>query len=124
MKYSKQRALILEAVINNPIHPTADQVYGLIKDENPNISLGTIYRNLNLLSETGQLRRISVANGCDRFDGRLDRHFHMICCDCGRVADIEAGVNFDIEAEAQQQTGYLVQEVDVVMKGVCPQCQK
>ena len=124
MKYSKQRTLIYEAVVNNPIHPTADQVYGMIKEEAPNISLGTIYRNLNLLSETGQLRRICVPDGCDRFDGRLDNHFHLICNSCGKVSDVELTTKFDLQADAQNQTGYLIEEIDVVMKGVCPDCRK
>ncbi len=72
MNYSKQRELILKTVIENPIHPTADTVYEQVRRENPKISLGTVYRNLNFLSEMGILRKISMPVGSDRFDGRLD----------------------------------------------------
>ena len=78
MKYSKQRELIYEAVLQNPVHPTADNVYTLIREENPNVSLGTVYRNLNLLSDNGLLRKIAMPNAPDRFDGRIDEHYHMI----------------------------------------------
>lgn len=124
MKYSKQRNLILETVIRNPIHPTADQVYTQLHEANPNISLGTVYRNLNLLSEIGQLRRISVANGCDRFDGRLDSHFHMICDECEKVIDVEMDFDTDIEKSVEEKTGYIVKKLDLVFNGVCPDCQK
>ena len=124
MKYSKQRISVLEAVVSNSIHPTADQVYAMIKDDNPNVSLGTVYRNLNLLCETGQLRRICVANGCDRFDGRLDKHFHTICNFCGKVADVEIPEQLDLHSFVTAQTGYYINDIDIVMKGVCPECNK
>lgn len=124
MKYSKQRNLILETVVKNPIHPTADQVYSQLHEENPTLSLGTVYRNLNLLSDIGQLRRICVPNGSDRYDGRLDRHFHIICDKCQKVYDVENRLKLDIERHVQKETGYRVNEIDVVMNGICPDCQK
>lgn len=124
MKYSKQRNMILKTVSENPIHPNADQVYSQIKEQNPTISLGTVYRNLNLLSEIGLLRRISVPNGSDRFDGRLDRHFHIICENCGKVTDVENNLELDIETYVESKSGYKVKEIDVVMFGLCPDCKK
>ena len=79
MNYSKQRELVFQTVLQNPIHPTADAVYEQVRRENPKISLGTVYRNLNFLSEMGMLRKISMPVGSDRFDGRLDEHYHMAC---------------------------------------------
>ena len=78
MKFSRQREIILRHVKNFPVHPTADQVYTALKKENPNLSLGTVYRNLNQLSDAGMLKKIHIADGSDRFDGRTDPHFHMI----------------------------------------------
>ena len=89
MKFSKQREMILNQVMNFPVHPTADQVYTALKADNPNLSLGTVYRNLNLLSEMGMLMKIRIADGSDRFDGRTDKHYHMVCDKCSRVFDVE-----------------------------------
>lgn len=124
MKNSRQRNLIFEAIKNNPIHPTAKEVYSQVRRVCPNISLGTVYRNLNYLSETGFIKHISVSDGCDRYDGRLDRHFHLICKCCGRVTDVEAEKDTGIEKSAETLTGYIVDDMDIVMRGVCPDCQK
>ena len=88
MKYSRQRELILETVMENPVHPTADTVYAMVREQEPNISLGTVYRNLNLLAEQGILRRIPMPAASDRFDGRTDSHHHMRCCGCGNLFDL------------------------------------
>ena len=69
MRYSKQRELILNTVLQNKIHPTADDVYKLLRDEYPGLSLGTVYRNLNFLAEHDMLKKINVPNGSDCFDG-------------------------------------------------------
>ena len=89
MNYSKQRELILQTVLQNPIHPTADQVYNQVRRQNPKISLGTVYRNLNFLAEMGKIKKISMPVGSDRFDGRLDEHYHAACACCGQVFDLE-----------------------------------
>lgn len=123
MKNSKQRTMILETVVNNPIHPTADMVYSQLKTDNPNLSLGTVYRNLNLLSETGFLRKIKVPDGSDRFDGRLDSHYHIICDKCAKVLDIELNES-GFDKHVEDTTGYRITSLDVVVKGICPECQK
>ncbi len=115
--------MILETVVNNPIHPTADMVYSQLKADNPNLSLGTVYRNLNLLSEMGLLRKIAVPDGSDRFDGRLDSHYHIICDKCARVLDIELNES-GFDKHVEDTTGYKITSLDVVVKGICPECQK
>ena len=122
MKYSKQREVIFQTVCKNPIHPTADQVYGMLKTEHPNLSLGTVYRNLNLLAEHGLLRRIPVAGGGDRFDGRLDDHHHMLCLECGQVVDCELPILNEINRHIHQQTGFTVTRQDLFLRGYCKDC--
>ena len=78
MKYSRQRELIYKTVMENPIHPSADTVYALVRKEQPTISLGTVYRNLNLLVREGMLQKISFPNVSDHFDGRLEEHCHIL----------------------------------------------
>jgi Fe2+ or Zn2+ uptake regulation protein len=122
MKYSKQRNMVMETVINNPIHPTAEQVYAILRKQCPTISLGTVYRNLNFLSEIGTLRKIPVSDGCDRFDARLDRHFHAICDDCGVVYDVDLPIPLTLEQDVLEQDGFSVRQFDVTLKGVCKSC--
>ena len=89
LKYSRQRASIKEYLSNTREHPTADTVYLHVREEFPNISLGTVYRNLNLLADIGEAIKISTPNGGDRFDGRTDPHYHVVCTCCGNVSDLE-----------------------------------
>lgn len=88
MNYSYQRAKILDCVLNSYDHPTAQMVYQKIKEDIPNISLGTVYRNLNLLTELGKIKKISVPNEKEHFDKTLEDHHHFYCIRCGQVNDI------------------------------------
>lgn len=123
MKFSKQRNLILDTVVSNPIHPTADQVYSAVKQIDPNISLGTVYRNLNLLAENGMLKKICISYGSDRFDGRTDTHFHMICDKCARVYDVELEELANIKQNILKNTGFTVTEYELTIQGICPDCK-
>ena len=122
MKFSKQRELILNQVKRFPIHPTADEVYTALKKDNPNLSLGTVYRNLNLLCETGELMKIRIADGKDRFDGRTDKHYHMVCDDCGRVYDIELDLLDGIEQRILSSDGHVLTNVTLNLNGICCGC--
>ena len=89
LKYSRQRAAIKEYLSHTYGHPTADTVYLHIRKEFPNISLGTVYRNLNLLADMGEAIKISTPEGGDRFDGRTAPHYHVVCSRCSRIFDLE-----------------------------------
>lgn len=88
MKYSRQRNVILDIVRSSDAHPTADTVYDLARQELPGIGIATVYRNLNMLAENGDISRINTGDGKDRFDGCTGEHYHMICSRCGDVIDI------------------------------------
>ena len=83
MKHSKQRDAIMEYLKSSHEHPTADTVYAALRKDHPNISLGTVYRNLALLSELGEINKLSTGNGPDRFDGDVHPHYHFVCKKCG-----------------------------------------
>jgi Fur family peroxide stress response transcriptional regulator len=109
LKYSRQREAIKEFLAGRTDHPTADTVYSNIRQEFPNISLGTVYRNLSLLSDIGEILKISTSKGGDRFDGNTMPHYHFICTECNSVIDLEmknldhinelASVNFSGQIE-------------------------
>lgn len=114
----------MSAVAENPVHPTADTVYNLLKDDNPHLSLGTVYRNLNLLVETGSLIKLNVPSGCDRFDATTAPHFHLICENCGEVFDAKQDMFKKIEKLISVETGFMPSDESLVINGMCTKCQQ
>ena len=88
LKYSRQREVIKECLINRYDHPTADMVYMDVRETFPNISLGTVYRNLQLLTDLGEIQKLNVGDGVDHFDAKTFPHYHFICKECGSVIDV------------------------------------
>ncbi len=105
LKYSRQRESIKDFLLATKEHPTADVVYMNVRKEFPNISLGTVYRNLTLLADMGEIVRLHLGDGTDHFDACTAPHYHFVCTECGSVSDLQvetlktineiAGVNFD-----------------------------
>ena len=122
MKYSKKRVLILSAIKQNVVHQTADYLYGVLRKTNPNISLATVYRNLNQMSEAGIIKKITGIDGTAHFDHNTFEHFHFICTKCNRVFDVRADIVSDIEQKVLKDTGLLIENFEIAMKGTCPDC--
>lgn len=89
LKYSKQREMIKDFLMTRRDHPTADVVYTNVRRQNPNISLGTVYRNLSLLADLGEIQRLRLGDGTDHFDADTSPHYHFICTKCGQVIDLK-----------------------------------
>ena len=123
MNYSQQRNCILNIVVSNPIRPAAEQVYEIARRSYPNISLGTVYRNLNQLSEHGILKKICSSYGSVRFDGRTDPHFHMVCTHCGKVFDVELEELLSIKEKLSDMYGFDVINYEVSIQGICKECK-
>lgn len=121
-KFSLQRKMIYEQVRDYPIHPTADEVYTALKAKCPNLSLGTVYRNLNLLAEMGMVLKIHTGSDKERFDGRTDPHCHFFCEKCRRVFDVEDESIHDIKTRVLHRDGHIVSEADVNLRGICREC--
>ena len=88
LKYSRQRESIKTCLMGRKDHPTADALYTSIREQFPNISLGTVYRNLNLLVDLGEIRKLSCGDGTDHFDYDTSPHYHFVCKECGKIMDI------------------------------------
>ena len=101
LKYSRQRESIKANLMSRHDHPTADALYASIREEFPNISLGTVYRNLNLLVETGEILKLTCGNGPDHYDGNVAPHYHFVCRDCGQVYDMELDEMADLNTSVQ-----------------------
>lgn len=105
LKRSKQRDMVKAFLMGRTDHPTADVVYMNVRQQNPNISLGTVYRNLTLLADIGEIQRLRVGDGVDHFDADTSPHYHFVCTECGSVIDLRmesidtikdiAGTGFD-----------------------------
>jgi len=120
---TKQRRLILEELRNTDRHPTADEIFGLVRSKLPRISLGTVYRNLEVLAEQGLVQRLDSGGGQRRFDARTEDHYHVRCLRCGRVADLPS-LKVDIpEREAAAGTDFRVVGYGLEFLGICPECQ-
>ena len=121
--FSRKRAAILEALRNTPSHPTAEGVYRQLKPDYPDLSLGTVYRNLNFFCEKGQAVSLGVIGGHERFDGETAPHAHLVCTRCGAVVDIfESLFEQDALRALSQRAGCQVDSVSVTFYGLCPAC--
>lgn len=122
LKYSKQREAIKDFLAHCHEHPTADVVYMNLRESFPNISLGTVYRNLSLLSEMGQIQKISMRDGADRFDGTTTPHDHFICEKCNCIEDIFLDDNKEITMIAQQHFNGEIHTHTTTFYGICRKC--
>jgi Fe2+ or Zn2+ uptake regulation protein len=119
-----QRRLVLEELRRNSTHPTAEDLYLKVKRRMPHVSLGTIYRNLEVLTEAGLARRVGPAADQMRFDACVENHYHIRCTSCGRVDDVELAGRPAIEAEIARLTEYDVSGCSLEFLGLCPSCRK
>lgn len=121
-KYSRQRERILKNLQSRRDHPTADMVYESVQVEEPNISLGTVYRNLSFLAENGQILKISTGIGPDHFDGFTEAHNHFVCRKCGRVLDLDYVADEKIIANASKNFNGEIEGYDLQFYGTCEDC--
>lgn len=119
---TRQREAILKVVRSTTLHPSADWVYKQVNKEMPNISMGTVYRNLQLLTQKGEIRRLDTAGSQSRFDGNTHEHYHFRCEKCGRVFDLDEPVDPSVEERVAQKTGFLVKCHYLELSGLCPEC--
>jgi Fur family ferric uptake transcriptional regulator len=118
-----QKKLILETLKGLKTHPTADELYSLLKQKLPKISLGTVYRNLEQLSEKGIIKKLDSIDSQKRFDGDISPHYHIKCIKCGKVGDIHVSP-IPLPKEIIQHTDYKILNHDLELTGICGNCQK
>lgn len=118
-----QRSLVLDAVNRLKSHATADEVYAEVAATHPNISKATVYRNLNLLSEMGMIRKLEIPGGADRFDHICKEHCHVKCEKCGRVFDIEIPYIDGLDNRVENRNRFELTGYDILFRGICPGCR-
>lgn len=124
LKYSRQRESIKGFLKDRKDHPTADTIYTNLRQELPNISLGTVYRNLGLLTDIGEIRKISIGDGAERFDYNTVPHSHFVCRHCHSVIDLDdCDTNAILDAARKNFSG-MIEEYSGTFYGVCEKCVK
>ena len=124
LKYSRQRESIKANLMSRRDPPTADALYASIREEFPNISLGTVYRNLNLLVETGEILKLTCGNGPDHYDGNVAPHYHFVCRDCGQVYDMELDEMADLNTSVQAAAPGKIDSHSILFYGRCYSCME
>ncbi len=118
-----QRKVILEELCQMTSHPSAIELYAIVRRRLPRISLGTIYRNLEVLHEDGLILKMDFAGAEARFDGNAKQHYHVRCTECGRIDDIHPLDPDQIPAQPAELAGFLVAGHRLEYFGTCPDCR-
>ncbi len=124
-RMTKQRKVVLEELKKTTAHPTADELYEVVRKRLPNISLGTVYRNLEILSACGEALKLDLGEGKKRFDARMDPHYHFRCVKCGGVFDVPyVPLEEEIEERFKDVVNFKITGVQIHFDGICEACLK
>ena len=123
-RYSKNREAILACLRSTKSHPTADWIYAQLKPDYPDLSLATVYRNLNALKDAGLIRSVGIVDGQERFDAMTEPHPHAVCARCGNMIDLSGVlVPHELIDAVQAETGFAISEAVLQFTGLCPECK-
>ena len=124
VRHTRQRQVILEELQNTDTHPTAAELFGRVRTRLPKISLGTVYRNLELLVKNGMARKLDSGSSQARYDGDMHDHYHIRCIECGRLDDIPAGSTKLKPGRVTRMKGYKIVGYRLEFAGICKDCQR
>lgn len=119
-----QREMVLSAIRQLRDHPTADRIAAEIHREHPQVGTGTVYRNLNSLSEDGEILRVSFPGEPDHFDHTLLPHYHALCVRCRRVFDVDMAPISGLEKQVTDSHGFEITGSEILFRGLCAECKK
>lgn len=122
-RMTRQKKVILEILRGTNNHPSADWVYEQAKKMVPDISLGTVYRNLNVLRDSGDIIELNYGSTFSRYDGRADNHYHFFCDKCHKLVDVAIPVYQGLDKMVQDTTGYEVKYHRMEFYGLCDECK-
>ena len=120
---SKQREVIIRVLRGTTSHPSAEWIYEQVKKEIPNIGLATVYRNLRLLKQAGEVSEMHTSNDTARFDGNAGMHYHFLCDRCGAILDLDEPIDATVETRIARSTGLKVTRHHLELGGLCLECQ-
>ena len=121
--FSRKRQAIYELLMSTDAHPSAEWIYNSLKPKYPDLSLGTVYRNLKMLESNGTVKSVAVVDGCERYDARMTPHSHFICKKCGKVIDVFfTEVMPDITEKVYIDGARSVESYNLIFYGNCERC--
>lgn len=126
LRYSRQRETIYEILKNDCTHPNVDDIYMQVKKVIPDISLGTVYRNLNLLASQNKILKLDIGDGAIHFDARITPHYHLVCDKCGVIEDIflDEEIIASLLTQVQDNCDMLINSAEILFHGECHNCLK
>jgi len=124
LRSTRQRSIIIEVLKGSTIHPSADWIYDKVRKRCPNVSLGTIYRNLNLLKEKGLIKELKFGKNTARYDANSKPHHHIFCLECGKLEDVQCKVHPNLTKSIEKTNGYKILNQQMEFNGICPDCLK
>lgn len=122
LRVTRQRQVLLDELCKLYTHPTADELYQIARKRLPRISLGTVYRNLELMAEHGMIQKLEVGGTQKRFDGNAAPHYHVRCLKCGRLDDLNLPLDLDLDRQAGKLTDFTILRHSLEFTGTCPAC--
>ncbi|HIX31144.1 MAG TPA: transcriptional repressor [Firmicutes bacterium] len=122
-RHSRKRDAILNCIRQSRVHPSAEWIYAQLKPEHPDLSLGTVYRNLALFRESGEVVCVATVRGADRLDACTEPHAHFICEQCGAVLDVDVPQD-DLRSDLETRYGVRVRRSELLFRGVCSACRE
>ena len=122
-RLTHQRRVILEELKVAQFHPTADEIYERVRQRLPRISLGTIYRNLEILAAHGKIHKLDLPGSQRRFETNLAKHYHVRCTECGKIDDVIFEIPFAFEDNVVSPGNYEICNVRLEFLGFCPECK-
>ncbi len=124
MRMTSQRSIILQVLRSAHTHPTADELYEVVRAKLPHISLGTVYRNLEIMAAAGIIRKLETAGTQKRFDGIVENHYHVRCVRCGRIDDLPIKPIKAVDDAVVGVTDYQILSHRLEFAGLCPSCRE
>ena len=122
-RHSRKRDAVYQVLAESRSHPTAEQIYNRLKPDWPDLSIGTVYRNLSLFKDEGKAIIVGVVDGQERFDGNVQPHNHLFCS-CGAVIDIsDVELDSEIDLKASNLSGCEITGHEIIFHGFCPECK-
>lgn len=123
MNFSRQRKKILETLRMNPVHPSAEYIHKILKEKDSKVGLATVYRNLNKLSETGEIKKIRGLEDSVHYDHNTHLHYHFYCTKCKKIFDLPTDIAPNLVQKAQMMTGFQIDTHEIVLHGLCRDCK-
>jgi len=124
LKVTPQRIAIYSALASTKSHPSAETIHHMIVSDNPSISLATVYKTLDSFTKAGLIKELSLSFDYSNYDADISNHQHIVCRNCDKVFDVYYTPDKSMRKKVEEETGFTIDDEQIVFYGICPECQK